>query len=63
MKPYVSPAIDGASSAPFVFDSTDADSRERAPVTAMTLESTRDLGGGVPLLRYLIQNDPQAVTK
>lgn len=63
MKPYVSPAIDGASGAPFVFDSVDADSDQRAPLTAMTLESTRDLGGGVLLLRYLIQNDPQAVAK
>lgn len=59
----LSPAIDGASGAPFVFDSVDADSDQRAPLTAMTLESTRDLGGGVLLLRYLIQSDPQAVTK
>jgi len=57
------PAVDGASGAPFVFDSTQADSDRRAPLTAMTLESTRDLGGGVLLLRYLIQNDPQAVGK
>lgn len=40
-----------------MFDSTDADSDKRAPLTAMTLESTRQLGGGVLLLRYLIQND------
>lgn len=53
----LSPAIDGARGAPFVFDSTEADSEQRAPLTAMTLESTRDLGGGVLLLRYLIQND------
>lgn len=59
----LSPAIDGARGAPFVFDSTDADSDKRAPLTAMTLDSTRDLGGGVLLLRYLIQNDPQAVAK
>jgi riboflavin biosynthesis pyrimidine reductase len=51
------PAVDGASGAPFVFDSTEADSDRRAPLTAMTLESTRELGGGVLLLRYLIQND------
>jgi riboflavin biosynthesis pyrimidine reductase len=56
----LSPAIDGAKGAPFVFDSTDADSEQRAPLTAMTLESARPLGGGVLLLRYLIQNDPQA---
>src|SRR5246127_2518846 len=53
----LSPAVDGARGAPFVFDSTDADSDQRAPLTAMTLESTRQLGGGVLLLRYLIQND------
>lgn len=54
----LSPAIDGARGAPFVFDSTDADSDKRAPLSAMTLESTRPLGGGVLLLRYLIQNGP-----
>ena len=59
----LSPAIDGARGAPFVFDSTDADSDKRAPLAAMTLESTRDLGGGVLLLRYLIKNDPQAMPK
>ncbi|OAF07720.1 2-hydroxy-3-oxopropionate reductase [Bradyrhizobium centrolobii] len=53
------PAVDGARGAPIVFDSTDAESQQRAPVTAMTLESTRPLGGGVLLLRYLLQNDPQ----
>ncbi|WP_456769796.1 RibD family protein [Bradyrhizobium sp. USDA 3650] len=59
----LSPAVDGARGAPFVFDSADADGDRRAPLSAMTLESTRDLGGGVLLLRYLIQNDPQAVGK
>ncbi|MCP3473895.1 dihydrofolate reductase family protein [Bradyrhizobium sp. CCGUVB1N3] len=54
------PAVDGAGGAPIVFDSIDADSEQRAPVTAMTLESTRPLGGGVLLLRYLLQNDPNA---
>src|SRR3954453_23389775 len=59
----LSPAIDGAKGAPFVFDSTDSAGDRRAPLSAMTLEGTRDLGGGVLLLRYLIQNDPQAVGK
>ena len=59
----LSPAIDGAKGAPFVFDSTEADSDKRAPIAAMTLESTRELGGGVLLLRYLIKNDPQAVSR
>ncbi|MFT4117947.1 RibD family protein [Bradyrhizobium sp.] len=51
------PAVDGARGAPIVFDSTEAESDRRAPVTAMTLESTRQLGGGVLLLRYLIRNE------
>lgn len=59
----LSPAIDGAKGAPFVFDSTEADSDQRAPITAMTLESTRQLDGGVLLLRYLIENDPQAASR
>jgi riboflavin biosynthesis pyrimidine reductase len=33
------PAVDGAKGAPSVFDSTEADTDQRAPVTAMTLES------------------------
>ncbi|WGD53412.1 dihydrofolate reductase family protein [Bradyrhizobium sp. CB1650] len=57
------PAVDGARGAPIVFDSTEAESEQRAPVTAMTLESTRPLGGGVLLLRYLIQSDPQAAAR
>ena len=59
----LSPAIDGAKGAPFVFDSTEADSDKRAPIAAMTLESTRELGGGVLLLRYLIKNEPQAASR
>jgi riboflavin biosynthesis pyrimidine reductase len=57
----LSPAIDGAKGAPFVFDSTDADSDKRAPLAAMMLENVRELGGGVLLLRYLIKNDPQGL--
>ena len=59
----LSPAIDGAKGAPFVFDSTEADSDKRAPIVAMTLESTRELGAGVLLLRYLIKNEPQAASR
>jgi hypothetical protein len=43
-----------------VFSSTEEDSDKRAPIAAMSLESTRELGGGVLLLRYLIRNDPPA---
>ncbi|MES1148341.1 MAG: dihydrofolate reductase family protein, partial [Bradyrhizobium guangdongense] len=51
------PAVDGARGAPIVFDSAEDESDKRAPVTAMTLESTTPLGGGALLLRYLITND------
>jgi riboflavin biosynthesis pyrimidine reductase len=54
------PAIDGAKGAPSVFDSTEAEAGHRAPVTAMTLESTRTLDGGAVLLRYLIRNSDGA---
>jgi riboflavin biosynthesis pyrimidine reductase len=50
------PAVDGAKGAPSVFDSSDAEGDRRAPVTAMTLESSRALEGGAMLLRYAIQN-------
>jgi riboflavin biosynthesis pyrimidine reductase len=50
------PAVDGAKGAPSVFDSTEAETDQRAPVTAMTLESSRALEGGAMLLRYQIQN-------
>ena len=51
------PAVDGAKGAPSVFDSTDAEADHRAPVTAMTLESSQALDGGALLLRYRIQNE------
>ena len=50
------PAVDGAKGASSVFDSTEAETDRRAPVTAMTLESSRALEGGAMLLRYQIQN-------
>ena len=57
------PAVDGAKGAPSVFDSTDAEADRRAPVTAMTMESSQALEGGAMLLRYRIQNaDIQAAT-
>lgn len=52
------PAVDGSRGAPSVFDSTDAEADQRAPVTAMTLESSQALEGGAVLLRYRIQNTP-----
>jgi riboflavin biosynthesis pyrimidine reductase len=50
------PAVDGSKGAPSVFDSTEAETDERAPITAMTLESSETLEGGAMLLRYRIQN-------
>jgi riboflavin biosynthesis pyrimidine reductase len=50
------PAVDGAKGAPSVFDSTEAETDQRAPVTAMTLESSRTLDGGAVHLRYRIEN-------
>jgi hypothetical protein len=54
----VCPAVDGAKGAPSVFDSTEAEADQRAPVTATTLESSQALDGGAMLLRYQIQNAP-----
>jgi riboflavin biosynthesis pyrimidine reductase len=57
------PAVDSAKGAPSVFDSTDAEADRQAPVTAMTLKSSRALEGGAMLLRYRIQNaDIQSAT-
>jgi riboflavin biosynthesis pyrimidine reductase len=59
----ICPAVDGAKGAPSVFDSTEAEADQRAPITAMTLESSQALEGGVVLLRYRIENaSPQATS-
>jgi len=50
------PAVDGAKGAPAVFDSTEAEAGQRAPVKAMTLENSRTLQNGTVLLQYRIQN-------
>ncbi|MGY3453864.1 RibD family protein [Bradyrhizobium sp. USDA 4353] len=50
------PAIDGTKGAPSVFDSAESDAGARAPITAMTLESTKMLEGGAVWLRYKITN-------
>jgi riboflavin biosynthesis pyrimidine reductase len=52
----LNPVVDGAKGAPSIFDSTDAETDQRAPVTAMTLDSSRALDGGAMLLRYRIEN-------
>ena len=54
----ICPAVDGAKGAPSVFDSTEAEADQRAPVTAMTLEGSRAREGGAMLVRYRLQNGP-----
>jgi len=55
------PAVDGAKGAPSVFDSTETEADQRAPVTAMLLETSQTMEGGAILLRYRMQNaGPQA---
>jgi len=56
----ICPAVDGAKGAPSVFDYTEPD--QRAPITAMTLESSQALEGGIVLLRYRIENASPQVT-
>lgn len=56
------PAVDGAKGAPSVFDSTETEAGQRAPVTAMSLDSSKALEGGVVLLRYRIENAPFQAT-
>ena len=50
------PAVDGTKGAPSVFDSTETEADQRAPITAMSLESSQALEGGAMLLRYRIEN-------
>jgi len=52
----VCPFVDGARGAPSVFDSSEAEADRRAPVTAMTLVSSKVLDGGAVWLRYRIEN-------
>jgi riboflavin biosynthesis pyrimidine reductase len=52
----ICPAVDGSKGAPSVFDSMEGEADQRAPITAMTLISSRALEGGAMLLRYGIEN-------
>lgn len=54
------PVVDGAKGAPSVFDSSEAEADHRAPVMAMSLESTRPLDGGAIWLTYRLQNAASA---
>ena len=52
----VCPAVDGAKGAPSVFDSSDAEAGQPAPIQTMTLESSQVLDGGAVRLRYRLAN-------
>jgi riboflavin biosynthesis pyrimidine reductase len=53
----ICPVVDGAKGVPHVFGSRDEDEDVRAPISAMTLESSEVLEGGAIWLRYRLQND------
>jgi riboflavin biosynthesis pyrimidine reductase len=52
----ICPAVDGAKGAPSVFDSTDHEIEQRAPIEQMSLESCEVLEGGAVWLRYRLRN-------
>jgi riboflavin biosynthesis pyrimidine reductase len=52
----VCPAVDGAKGAPSVFDSSEAEAGQPAPIHSMILESSRVLDGGAVWLRYRLEN-------
>lgn len=52
----ICPTIDGAKGAPSIFDSRQDDGDQRAPVQAMTLESSKVLDGGAVHLHYRLHN-------
>jgi riboflavin biosynthesis pyrimidine reductase len=51
------PTVDGTKGVSSVFDSTEAEAGQTAPIAAMTLESLKQLDGGVMWLRYRLQNE------
>jgi riboflavin biosynthesis pyrimidine reductase len=53
----ICPTVDGARGVPHVFDSGEADADLRAPIRAMTLESSEVLDGGAVWLRYRLRSD------
>ena len=52
----ICPAIDGATGAPSIFDSSEEDAGIAAPIRATTLASCEVLEGGAVWLRYRLQN-------
>ncbi len=52
----ICPTVDGSKGAPSIFDSSEAEAHQRAPVSGMALESSQVMEGGSVLLRYRLQN-------
>ena len=52
----ICPVVDGATGAPSVFDSADAEAELRAPLEEMSLESCEVLDHGAVWLRYRLRN-------
>ena len=50
------PTVDGAKGVPSVFESSDAEAGELAPLRTMMLKSSEELEGGVVWLRYRLEN-------
>ena len=50
------PAVDGAKGAPSVFDGSEAETELRAPIQAISLESSQVLESGAVWLRYRLRN-------
>jgi riboflavin biosynthesis pyrimidine reductase len=51
------PTVDGAKGVSSIFDSSEAEAGQAAPVRTMVLESTQQLDGGVLWLRYRLENE------
>lgn len=54
------PAIDGAKGAPSIFDSTEREAGQRAPIAHMSLASCEVLEDGAVWLRYRLRNEEGA---
>jgi riboflavin biosynthesis pyrimidine reductase len=50
------PAVDGATGAPSVFDSSESQAGQPAPIKTIVLESSQVLDGGAMWLRYRLRN-------
>jgi riboflavin biosynthesis pyrimidine reductase len=51
------PTVDGAKGVSSIFDSSEAEAGQPAPIRTMLLDSTQQLEGGVMWLRYRLQNE------